>query len=110
MALINLSGTQQWVLQRVCNLITVLFVSALVIYLLVCTPLSYESWSALHSTTWFKLVASLALISGVINGVLAGWQIAGDYIQGAFNTLFNLLLSAASLCLLGFGFGMLWMS
>lgn len=106
--MINLSGTQQWVLQRICNVIIMLFVVCMVGYLVVGGPASFESWSSLHSAMWFKVVATVVLVVAVVNGILAGWQIAGDYINGALNSIFNIVLVALSLGLLGFGIGILW--
>jgi succinate dehydrogenase / fumarate reductase membrane anchor subunit len=108
MAMINLSGTQQWVLQRVCNVVIMLFVAMMIGYLVVCGPVSFAMWSSLHSALWFKILATLVLIATVTNGILAGWQIAGDYIKGRLNPLFNMTLIALNLGLLVFGLGLLW--
>ena len=108
MAMINLSGTQQWVLQRVCNVIIIVFVAAMIGYLVLCGPVSFAMWSTLHCALWFKILATVVLTATVANGILAAWQIAGDYIKGRLNTVFNIILVALNLGLWGFGLGLLW--
>ncbi|KAF7767622.1 hypothetical protein PCIT_a3676 [Pseudoalteromonas citrea] len=108
MAMINLSGTQQWILQRICNVIIILFVAAMIGYLVLCGPISFAMWSTLHSALWFKILATLVLTATVANGILAAWQIAGDYIKGRLNSVFNIILVALNLGLWGFGLGLLW--
>ncbi|WP_192509026.1 succinate dehydrogenase, hydrophobic membrane anchor protein [Pseudoalteromonas aurantia] len=108
MAMINLSGTQQWILQRICNVIIILFVAAMIGYLVLCGPITFLMWSSLHGALWFKMIATVVLTATMMNGILAAWQIAGDYIKGRFNTLFNIILVALNLGLWGFGLGLLW--
>ena len=89
MKMIN-SGTKQWVFQRVCNFVIVVY-TALFISMLATSDLnSFEAVSSLFSQTWFKVTTSICIILFALNSVMAGWQIAGDYVKvEPLNKVFN---------------------
>jgi succinate dehydrogenase / fumarate reductase membrane anchor subunit len=104
------SGTKQWVFQRLCNALIVAVTVLLVVMLFMSPVDSYQAFSALFSATWFKLLISLCLVLFTLNSILAGWQIAGDYIKAPFvNKLFNTLCVVLSLLVSALGVYLLWL-
>lgn len=103
------SGTKQWVFQRVSNLLIILY--SLLMAVLFCTiPLNdFDAVHTLLGQTWFKALSSVCIITFSINSVIAGWQIAGDYVQGTLlNKLFNTLCVVLSLTALVITLFILW--
>lgn len=95
------SGVKQWLLQRICNVVIVLY-SILLIGLTLSTPLdTFTAISALLAQSWFKLISTICIFIFAVNSILAGWQIAGDYVKGVvINKIFNglsILFTAAGL-------------
>lgn len=103
------SGTKQWVFQRVCNTLIVA-VTILMVVMLFTTPVdSYQALMALFSATWFKAVMSVSVVLFALNGMLAGWQIAGDYMPiPAVNKLFNTACVVLSLFVAALSMYLLW--
>ncbi len=110
MSNITKSGTKQWVFQRVSNILIVLF-SLLVTVLFFTTPLySYDTVTALIDKTWFKITASLCMLFFTANSMIAGWQIAGDYVKANIaNKIFNIVCILASVTSLVFVIKILWL-
>ena len=76
MGLIN-SGVKQWIFQRIANALFVTFGIFLLCIFLNSDGLSYAALqSQLVSWKWYL---AIVLVFACINGVLAGWQIDGDY-------------------------------
>lgn len=84
------SGVKQWLLQRICNCFIVLY-SIMLIGLIIAPPLdNFTAVESLLAQIWFKLVSTVCIFIFAINSILAGWQIAGDYVKGAvINKIFN---------------------
>ena len=103
------SGSKQWVLQRVSNLAIVIY-SALLMFLLASSNIGeFASFSAIFDPMWFKVVTSVCMVAFAFNGVIAGWQIAGDYVKvPLINKLFNTVCIIASLGALVFSLLFLW--
>ncbi|KZN47223.1 succinate dehydrogenase, hydrophobic membrane anchor protein [Pseudoalteromonas luteoviolacea] len=103
MAIMNIarSGTKQWVLQRISNSIIVAY-SILIVVLLLSEPVSsHQALVHMFTPLWFKIVTTLSVCVFAFNGVIAGWQIAGDYVKGgAINKAFNLVCVLLSLSML----------
>jgi succinate dehydrogenase hydrophobic membrane anchor protein len=72
------NGVQQWVFQRICNAVFIIFGVVLLVKLF-SNGLDYASLTVLFASTGFKLYALLTLILACANSILAGWQIVGDY-------------------------------
>ena len=108
--MINLkSGTSQWIFQRLSNLFIVIVCAALAVFFYLNPISNYTDFISLLQTTWFKVVTSIALVVFALNSVLAGWQIAGDYVkQAPVNKLFNTLCIAISLATMLFGVYAFW--
>ena len=90
-------GVKQWVFQRVCNLIFVLFGLWLLVALISGQPTTLASLLA-DSTT--QLFLAVVLVLAGLNSMLAGWQIAGDYahkinVNSGILTGFAVVVSAA---------------
>ncbi|MFT7490621.1 MAG: succinate dehydrogenase / fumarate reductase membrane anchor subunit [Pseudohongiellaceae bacterium] len=78
MGLMN-NGIRQWLFQRLSNALIISFGIGL-LYMLVATDgLSYSSLSGLLSGGLVSSYLAVVLVFSCINGVLAGWQIDGDY-------------------------------
>ncbi|KZN28983.1 hypothetical protein N480_09450 [Pseudoalteromonas luteoviolacea S2607] len=103
MAIMNIarSGTKQWVLQRISNAIIVAY-SILIVVMLLSEPVtSHHALVNMFTPQWFKIVTTLAVCVFAFNGVIAGWQIAGDYVKGdTINKAFNLVCVLLSLSML----------
>lgn len=106
---INRHGTKQWIFQRVANLLIVLL-SVFFVFVFATFPVDdYASLIGLLSANWFKVIASISLIVLSLNSMLAGWQIAGDYVKGNFvNYLFNTLCIVVSVMIAAFGNYIIW--
>lgn len=89
-------GVRQWLFQRACNLIFVLFGAWLLIALLSGSLNSFESANSLLSGGMNKVILAVVLLLAAANSVLAGWQIAGDYAH-KINVSENILVGIAIL-------------
>ncbi|MBQ4876215.1 succinate dehydrogenase, hydrophobic membrane anchor protein [Pseudoalteromonas luteoviolacea] len=104
------SGTKQWVLQRFSNALIVLY-TLILIGLLVNQPVTdHQSLLAFIEPIWFKVATTLCVIIFALNGMLAGWQIAGDYVKSAgVYKLFNTLCVVLSFTIIVTGIKLLWL-
>lgn len=73
------SGILQWKFQRIANAVFVLFGICLICIFSAENGLSYNSLSELFSSGGFKIYFLVTLVLACLNGVLAAWQIDGDY-------------------------------
>jgi len=73
------NGVKQWVFQRTANAVFVAFGICLICIFMAENGLSYNSLTELFSSMGFKLYLLVTLVLAALNGVLAGWQIDGDY-------------------------------
>jgi succinate dehydrogenase hydrophobic membrane anchor protein len=78
MGLMN-NGISQWLFQRLSNALIISFGIGLLYTLLAADGLSYSSVSALFGGTLITSYLAVVLVFSCVNGVLAGWQIDGDY-------------------------------
>jgi succinate dehydrogenase hydrophobic membrane anchor protein len=72
------SGVQQWVFQRVSNVVFIIFAVVLLKTILT-QGLTYDSLNVLLDNSVFKVYALITLLFASANSILAGWQITGDY-------------------------------
>lgn len=72
------NGVQQWVFQRVSNVVFIIF-GVVLLKAILTQGLTYDSLNALLATTVFKAYALITLLFAGANSILAGWQITGDY-------------------------------
>ncbi|KZN30693.1 succinate dehydrogenase, hydrophobic membrane anchor protein [Pseudoalteromonas luteoviolacea] len=112
MAVMNIarSGTKQWVLQRISNTVIVAY-SLLVVTLLFLEPVTnHQALASFFSPIWFKVLTSISVCIFTLNGVIAGWQIAGDYVKGdAINKAFNFLCILLSLSMIVAMVKLIWL-
>jgi len=73
------NGVKQWIFQRFANASFVVFGICLIYVFMADNGLSYNSLTALFTSFGFKLYLLLTLLLASLNGVLAAWQIDGDY-------------------------------
>lgn len=78
MGLMN-NGIRQWLFQRLSNALIISFGIGLLYTLIATDSLSYSSVSGLLSGQFVTAYLAIVLIFSCLNGVLAGWQIDGDY-------------------------------
>lgn len=72
------NGVQQWVFQRVSNVVFIIF-GVVLLKTILTNGLTYDALNGLFNTTVFKVYAMITLIFAGANSILAGWQITGDY-------------------------------
>ncbi|MCF2856679.1 succinate dehydrogenase, hydrophobic membrane anchor protein [Pseudoalteromonas sp. SMS1] len=112
MAIVNIarSGTKQWVLQRISNTFIVGY-SMIVAALLLLEPVTtHQALVDFFSPTWFKVLTTICVCVFSFNGMIAGWQIAGDYVQGAaINKVFNLVCVLLSLSMILTMLKLIWL-
>ncbi|MDB4837674.1 succinate dehydrogenase, hydrophobic membrane anchor protein [Marinomonas sp.] len=108
----NRSGTQEWIFQRVSNAAIILWGVVYISLLLSQAELTYESWTALHGATWFKLYSTVTLVLAMANSIIAGWQIGTDYTQkvpvAGFESAYHLFYKVVTLAYLLLGLTILW--
>jgi succinate dehydrogenase / fumarate reductase membrane anchor subunit len=75
------SGTREWVLQRISNLMICVWGLIFILSILFMDNADFASWQAVFEPLWFKLLTSLVLVLAALNSVLAGWQIGTDYVK-----------------------------
>lgn len=106
------SGTREWIFQRVSNAAIILWGVVYLGLILSQTKVTYDSWIALHSATWFKLFSTLVLVLAMMNSVIAGWQIGTDYTQkvpvAGFESTYHFFYKIVTLGYLLFGLTILW--
>ena len=73
------SGISQWKFQRFANASFVVFGICLLCVFTAENGLSYDSLSELFASVGFKIYFLVTLVLACLNGVLAAWQIDGDY-------------------------------
>lgn len=73
------SGVNQWIFQRIANATFIIFGIGLLCVLMSADSLSFGGLQTLLATTWVKIWLCVTLILACLNGVLAAWQIDGDY-------------------------------
>jgi len=100
-------GVKQWVFQRICNLVFVLFGLWLLVALAGGQPTTF---AGLLSDSTTQLFLAVVLVLASLNSILAGWQIAGDYahkvnVNCAVITGFVVVVSIAYLVM---GLGLLY--
>ncbi|WP_166263688.1 succinate dehydrogenase, hydrophobic membrane anchor protein [Marinobacter caseinilyticus] len=76
------SGVQDWIVQRVSAYVLALYTLFLLGFLVV-TDVSFESWSALFSHTWFRIFSLMALLSIGAHAWIGLWTVTTDYIKAA---------------------------
>jgi len=75
---ITTSGVQQWIFQRVSNVVFIIF-GVVLLKVILTQGLTYDNLNALFATTVFKAYALITVLFAGANSILAGWQITGDY-------------------------------
>ena len=91
------SGSNQWIFQRLSNACIVAYSACLICLLCTVDLSSFSAVSNLFHSTWFKVITSLCVVFFAFNSVLAGWQIAGDYVKhNTLNKLVNMICMIAS--------------
>ncbi len=94
-------GVKQWVFQRACNVVFVLFGAWLFFSLLSGNLNNFAAANGLVSGGISQLILALVLLLAALNSVLAGWQIAGDYAH-KINVSANVLVAVAAIVSVAF--------
>ncbi|WP_404363068.1 succinate dehydrogenase, hydrophobic membrane anchor protein [Marinobacter sp.] len=74
------SGVYDWMMQRVSAYVLALYTVFLVGFM-VFTDITYESWMAMFSQTWFRIFSLMALVSLGAHSWVGLWTITTDYIK-----------------------------
>lgn len=109
MGLMN-NGIRQWLFQRLSNALIISFGISLLYVFLSADSLSYSSVSALFNSGFVTLYLAIVLVFSCVNGVLAGWQIDGDYTAkfGLPKNMITIIAMAISLVFLIYGLTLLF--
>ena len=87
------NGVLEWFFQRATNCLIVLYGLVMASHFLSESAADYESTVKFFSEGWVILFSALVLVFACLNSILAGWQIAGDYLNKDKN-LNKLFMSA----------------
>ena len=74
------NGVYQWLFQRKTNFLIVVYGLVMASHFLSDAATDYDATVAFFSKGWVIFFSALVLILICLNSVLAGWQIAGDYV------------------------------
>jgi succinate dehydrogenase hydrophobic membrane anchor protein len=109
MGLIN-NGIRQWLFQRLSNALIISFGIGLLYTLIAADGLSYGSVSAFFSGGLVTSYLAVVLVFSCVNGVLAGWQIDGDYTAkfGLPKNMITIIAIVVSLIFLVYGLMLLF--
>lgn len=103
------SGKREWIFQRVSNLAICIWGAVFIALLLQMQTTGFVDWQLLFAATWFKIYSSITLVLVCFNSVLAGWQIAADYVKVACaNKIYMLVCVIVSTAYLAAGNYILW--
>ncbi len=99
------NGVSEWLFQRATNFLIVLYGLVMASYFLSKSAADYEAMVEFFSEGWVILFSALVLVLACLNSILAGWQIAGDYLNKDknLNKLFMRACIAITVIYLFFG-------
>ena len=99
------SGVYEWIFQRVTNVLIVIYGLIMASHFLSEATADYSAMVAFFNQGWVILFSALILVLICLNSVLAGWQIAGDYLNKmpALNKLFMRVCMVVTVGYLLFG-------
>ncbi len=99
------NGINQWLFQRLSNALIISFGVVLLYIFLSTDELNYGSVNTMLSNGVFTLYLTVVLIFSCINGVLAAWQIDGDYASkfGLPKNLITIITISVSVVFLIYG-------
>jgi succinate dehydrogenase / fumarate reductase, membrane anchor subunit len=103
------NGVYEWIFQRTTNLLIVIYGLIVASHFLSEATADYGTMVALFNQGWFKLFNLLMIVIACLNSVLAGWQIAGDYLNkhSELNKLFMWVCTIVTFVYLVFGVSLL---
>lgn len=102
------SGVYDWMVQRVSAYVLALYTIFLFGFMLM-TDVTYDSWSALFSQTWFRIFSLMALLSLGAHAWVGLWTITTDYVKAAGpRFLIQALCGAIMFVYLVWGVQILW--
>lgn len=82
-------GLVDWLIQRVSAIAMIVYIIALVAYLIVHPHLSYPEWHYLFSHAWMRIGTILFILLLLYHAWIGIWTVLTDYIKPY---LFNILL------------------
>ena len=71
-------GVKQWIFQRISNALLILF-GLWLLWSTISGGINYEFLQAALAGGYTQVFLFVVLVFGGVNGILAAWQIAGDY-------------------------------
>ncbi len=75
------SGVRDWLIQRITAVILALYLTFIVVFLALHSPLTYTAWSAFFGITAVRIFTCLALLSVVYHTWVGMWTIFTDYLK-----------------------------
>ncbi|MFL0797342.1 MAG: succinate dehydrogenase, hydrophobic membrane anchor protein [Cellvibrionaceae bacterium] len=109
------SGLYDWLIQRVTGVVLAAY-TFFIVGAVLCSDLTYESWSALFDQLWVRIFSLAALISIVAHAWIGLWCVITDYmttrLMGAKATVLRLIsqtgLGVIALVYVVWGIEILW--
>ena len=102
-------GLRDWLLQRVSAVIIAAYVSTVISFFFMHSPMTAETWQGFFAHQPVKIATFLALFSIVIHAWIGMWTVYTDYIKcGCIRLFFQVFTIFALLGLLVWGAVILW--
>jgi len=106
------NGVKEWIFQRISDVMIFAYAIFYLVSVFTMENVDYESWTAFHQSTGFKLYSTITLVVVMLNSLLAGWQIGTDYTQkvpvAGFSAAFHTFYTVVTAGFLLFGLYILW--
>ncbi len=74
------SGLVDWVVQRVSAVVLTAYTAVLLVFLIGCPDVSFDTWSQLFSQLWMRIFSLIALLSTIAHAWIGLWAVLTDYI------------------------------
>jgi len=103
------SGLRDWFVQRVTAIILAAYTLFLLIYVIACSPLTYEAWQGLFLNPWMRIFSFFALLSIVFHTWVGVWTIFTDYIKcSCLRLILQVIVILALIGYLVWGIEIVW--
>lgn len=77
------SGLRDWVIQRITALIIAVYFIFIGVFLISCSPLSFNDWQALFAHPLMRIFTLLTLVSVLYHAWIGLWVVFTDYVKYA---------------------------
>ena len=77
------TGTRDFLAVRITSLIIFIYVSFLLVFIFLHSPIDYIVWKNLFNLIWMKLATSIVMLSFVLHTWIGTSAISGDYLTSS---------------------------